>query len=92
MGSSTRGLFGSLANGAVVKNMKLVDMGYGNDTYAAVFATSIWAATIENITIDVAYTSNSSSTTTTDHVGYLAHMTSEGATYRNLTVTVNSST
>jgi hypothetical protein len=93
MGSSSRGLFGSLANGAVVKNMKLVDMGYGNDPYAAVFATSIWAATIENITIDVSYTTNNKpNTTTTDHVGYLAHMTSEGATYRNLTVTVKAST
>ena len=86
-------LFGSLANGAVVKNMKLLDVGYGNGAYAAVLASSIWAATIENVTIDVTYTSNSSSaTTTTHHVGYLAHMTSEGATYRNLTVTVKSST
>ncbi len=87
MGSSSRGLFGSLANGAVVKNVKLKDIGYGNGTYVAVFATSIWAATIENVTIDVAYTTNSSGATTAKHaVGYLAHLTSEGATYKNLTV------
>ena len=93
MSAGSRGLFGSIANGAVVKNMKLLDVGYGNGQYAAVLASSIWAATIENVTIDVAYTSNSSSATTTkDHVGYLAHMTTEGTTYRNLTVTVKSST
>ena len=93
MSAGSRGLFGSIANGAVVKNMKLVDVGYGNGAYAAVLASSIWAATIENVTIDVTYTSNASSATTaTHHVGYLAHMTSEGTTYRNLTVTVKAST
>ena len=86
--ASTRGFFGQLGIGAVVKNTNFIVNTYSHSQYSAVFATAAYDATFEDITV--------STTTVTGYDGTIAHLTGyltahsiSGCTFNNVTVELN---
>ena len=87
-GASTRGLFGMLGEGALVKNVVLDVNTYRHTNYQTAIATAAYNATFENVTINVttvtAYDGN-----VEYYVGLLTTNSIGGCTFNNVTVNLN---
>ena len=82
--TGTRGIFGYINEGAVVKNVTINDKWYSGAGYTSVLASSIARATIENVTIN--HQGGEPTIGTAHRVGYLTYDFVYGSTFRNVTV------
>ena len=86
--ASTRGLFGMLGEGALVKNVVLAVNTYRHKQYATAIATAAYYATFENVTINVT-TVDGYDGAMEQLVGLLTTNSIGGCTFNNVTVNLN---
>ncbi|MBQ8374297.1 MAG: hypothetical protein IJX98_01835 [Clostridia bacterium] len=81
---STRGMFGMIGLGGIVKNVT-INASYSGDAYTAIFGSTIVGATLTEVTVNV--TGNgSTATTNSNNIGLFTHVACAATTFTNVTV------